>query len=434
MDREKAKPNVSCFPGSNAKKHVKNWNKFGYESTHYYPFVWSITKDSKGPFCKDVDNNTFLDFTSHGGAAPLGYNNKYLMKKLSSFELIDPAKMYGQGLYYNSEEYPSSVDLMRKLVENNTYNLNQVFLSNSGAEAVENAIKISYNNRGSYGVCFMGSFHGRTLGALSLNRSKNVYRRNYPEISKIETTPYCRNVKCDTSTCDCGFFNNETSNLREKTIGKNSTIDSEDLSYIIIEPIQGEGGLNVPSEAFMNEIEEISKETGANIISDEVQTGVGRTGEMWGIDNYNLQPDIISSAKGLRVGATLSRKEIFPNEEARLSTTWGGGDILSSAVGALTIDIINEENLLKNANEKGKIIQEKIKDINSSCIKDVRGEGLLIGVELKSKKEKKNKINELTQKGLLLTSCGDKTLRIMPPLDIRDREIQIAIDLLEEVF
>ncbi|MDY6765428.1 MAG: aminotransferase class III-fold pyridoxal phosphate-dependent enzyme, partial [Halobacteria archaeon] len=187
MDRDTAEPEVHEIPGKKAREWVEHHQKFAAPSTYVYEFVWDIMKDAEGPFCTDVDGNVLLDFTSHVAASPLGYNNPKMMEKLEGFDLVDPLKIAGQDFYVSlggppDESMPGPTQLMEKLTEvTEHYGMDTVFLSNSGAEAIENAIKICYDNTDipKYGITFEGAFHGRTLGTLSLNRSKEVYRRKY---------------------------------------------------------------------------------------------------------------------------------------------------------------------------------------------------------------------------------------------------------------
>jgi 4-aminobutyrate aminotransferase len=427
MDRNKVKPEVKDFPGPEARKVISRYDEVAAKSTRKYGFVWDFTEDAIGPFCKDIDGNILLDFAGHGGAAPLGYNNKKIKQKLDNFDIPEPSKMYGQCFYTESDRVPSPIDLMEKITSMSD-NMDMVFLSNSGAEAVENGIKICYDyTSGDYGITFQNAFHGRTLGALSLNRSKGKHRSKFPSIQKIEDVPYCQKRNCNPKTCNCGFFNSDGSLLRDKLT---TSVNPEEVAYIMIEPIQGEGGLNEPSSEFMSEIRQIKNEYNIPLISDEVQAGMGRTGKLWAIENYDIEPDVISSAKGLRVGATISRSEIFPDQKARISSTWGAGDIISSIAGYTTLEVMEEHDLLDNSKEKGKEIKKELKNV--SKIKDVRGKGLMIGIEFENKKIKDDFTNKCLDNGLLTLGCGKKTVRLLPPLDITDREKQIGLEIIKK--
>ena len=328
MDRQTATPEVSSFPGDSAKRWVEYHHEHAAPSTYVYEFVWDVTEEAAGPFVTDVDGNVLMDLTSHVAASPLGYNNPKIMDKLETLDILDPMKIAGQDFYVGAgsdpdeSDFPGPSRLMELLSDHSShYGLDRVFLSNSGAEAVENAIKISYDHRNGakWGIVFDGAFHGRTLGALSLNRSKAVHRRHYPEISGIHDMPYCQNGSCTRETCDCGMFPGEgsLSELRRRLDPKQGNIDPNDVAYLIIEPVQGEGGYKIPSKTFMGEIAEITSEYDIPLVADEIQSGVGRTGEFWGADHMPIEPDVISSAKALRVGATISNEEIFPVKRSR---------------------------------------------------------------------------------------------------------------------
>ncbi|MDG5775517.1 aminotransferase class III-fold pyridoxal phosphate-dependent enzyme [Haloarculaceae archaeon H-GB2-1] len=437
MDRDTATPTVSDMPGEHAREWVEYHHETAAPSTYVYDFVWDYTADAEGPFCTDVDGNVLMDFTGHVAAAPLGYNNPKLMERLEGFDLVDPLKIAGQDFYAASgpldeHDFPTPADLMDRLADvSSHYDMDTVFLSNSGAEAVENALKICYDQQeGKYAVTCEGAFHGRTLGALSLNRSKEVYRREFPEIPSVHEMPYCTDRSCTAETCDCGFFSQDSSKLRRMIDSETGYVNADELAYVILEPLQGEGGYRIPSDAFMQELADLREEYGFNLIADEIQSGLGRSGEWWTADHYPIEPDVIASAKGLRVGATISREDVFPAEESRLSSTWGAGDVLSSAVGALTIDVIRDYDLMANATERGRQTKELLADEDLPGVVDVRGLGLLLAVEFDTKERRDDVMEAAMKRGLLTLGCGYKTLRLLPPLDVTEREIELGVDLL----
>ncbi|SFG34018.1 4-aminobutyrate aminotransferase [Halopelagius inordinatus] len=446
MDRDTAVPQVDSLPGERAREWVEYHRENAAPSTYVYDFVWDITEDAEGPFCTDADGNVLLDFTSHVAAAPLGYNNPKIMDRMREFDLVDPLKIAGQDFYASGgddpgeEELPGPAGLMQRLVDiTDHYDMDTVFLSNSGAEAVENAIKIAYDESdgAKYGVTFEGAFHGRTLGALSLNRSKSVYRRKFPEVSGIVDLPFCDDRTCSADSCSCGFFPDDesaASRLRRKLDPDRGHVDPEDVAYVIVEPIQGEGGYRIPSDAFMDELAALVDEHDITLVADEIQSGVGRTGKMWGADHFAIEPDVITSAKALRVGATISRTDVFPERKSRLSSTWGAGDIIASLQGALTLDAIHEYDLMDNAVARGRQFTETLSDAALDAVVDVRGKGLMLGVEFDTK-ERRNAVQEAClQSGLLTLACGYKVLRVLPPLDVTEREIELGATLLAEAI
>ncbi|WP_436932062.1 aminotransferase class III-fold pyridoxal phosphate-dependent enzyme [Halosimplex halobium] len=437
MDRDTAEPAVSSIPGERAREWVEHHHETAAPSTYVYEFVWDYTEPAEGPFCTDVDGNVLVDFTSHVAASPLGYNNPKLMERMEGFDLVDPMKIAGQDFYVASGElgdhpFPTPADLMDRLTDRSAqYGMDTVFLSNSGAEAVENAIKISYDHTGAdYGITFQGGFHGRTLGALSLNRSKSVYRRDFPEISKVHDVPFCDDRTCDADSCSCGFFTGEGSQLRKLLDPKRGAVHPDDVAYLVLEPIQGEGGYRFPSDAFAREIADLCEEHDLTLVADEIQSGVGRTGEFWASDHYPFEPDVIASAKGLRVGATISREEVFPEQTSRLSSTWGAGDIVSALQGALTLDVIDDYDLMDNAVVRGRQFLESMRDADLDPVVDVRGKGLMLAVEFDTKERRDDVQAAAMERGLLTLGCGHRTLRVLPPLDVTGREIDLGVDLL----
>ncbi|WP_336364650.1 class-III pyridoxal-phosphate-dependent aminotransferase [Halalkalicoccus salilacus] len=438
MERDTARPEVGAMPDERAREWAAHHRRTAATSTYVYDFVWDVTADAEGPFCTDVDGNVLLDFTSHVAAAPLGYNNPLLMERFEEFDLIDPTKIAGQDFYAGSlgtpedPELPGPTQLMDRLRElTSHYGMDRVFLSNSGAEAVENAIKICYDaGGGTRGVTFEGGFHGRTLGALSLNRSKSVQRKDYPEISGIADVPFCRDRRCTPESCECGFFRDGSSALREKLHPETGHLPLEDLAYVIVEPIQGEGGYRIPSDPFMEELAAVCAEHDVLLIADEIQTGLGRTGELWGSDHFPIEPDVITCAKGLRVGATVSNGAVFPDEEARISSTWGAGDVVAAMQGVLTIDAIGEANLLENARKRGRALVEMLSDAEPEGVVDVRGLGLMVAVEFDATDRREAVIEAALKRGLLTLGCGHRSIRLLPPLDVTEREIDLGAELL----
>ncbi|MFA1611173.1 class-III pyridoxal-phosphate-dependent aminotransferase [Halobellus rubicundus] len=441
MDRAVVEPDVDAVPGAKAERWVTHHHEVAAPSTAAYEFVWDLTEEAIGPFCTDVDGNVFLDFTSHVASSPLGYNNPTVRERMAALDLPSPTKIAGQSFYAGTgwppedSDLPGPTQLMDRLTElGSGYDLDTVFLSNSGAEAVENAIKICYDHRGGAGqaITFEGAFHGRTLGALSLNRSKAVHRRDFPEIPGVHAVPYCEDRTCTPESCSCGFFAGDGSRLRSMLDPDRGYVDPDDLAYLIIEPVQGEGGYRFPSEAFAEEIADVCETHDVLLIADEIQTGVGRTGEWWGSDHYPFEPDVIASAKALQVGATLSRREIFPEEKSRLSSTWGAGDVLAALQGAVTIDVIESEGLLRNAREKGDRLMGRLREADLADVDNVRGRGLLVAFDLPTKERRDAVIRAALERGLLTLGCGYRSIRLLPPLDVTEREIDLGAELLIE--
>jgi 4-aminobutyrate aminotransferase len=433
------------LPGPNARKWSAYHRRHAARSTYHQGFVWDRSKPAIGPFCTDVDGNVILDFVSHVASSALGYNHPDLVDLASRLQPVEPDRYAGcdfigaWGEDPEKSEIPTPSHLHYKLMEiTSQFGFGSAFFTNSGAEAVENAMKICYDHRKSYGygICFIGAFHGRTLGALSVNRSKTIQRNWFPQIPNIVDFPYCT---CQEPPCRCGWMvcctgkegvRSRLDHFLDPDIG---LVDPREVAFIIIEPIQGEGGYNVPSVDFMKEVDRLSKKYSIPLISDEIQAGMGRTGKWWGIEHFGIKPDIITVAKPLRVGATLGRTELFPQQEYRISSTWGEGNALSSAIGYTIIEIIQKENLLHHATRMGDYFLGQLRGLQKKYpfLLDVRGIGLMDAVELDSRERRDRVINQAFRRGLLLLGCGYKVIRFLPPLDVRQREIDLALEILE---
>ncbi|MFP8956843.1 aminotransferase class III-fold pyridoxal phosphate-dependent enzyme [Natrialbaceae archaeon A-CW3] len=440
MDRDTVEPRVETIPGKRATQWVDYHHQFSAPSTYVYEFVWDAGEDAIGPFCTDVDGNVLMDFTSHVAAAPLGYNNPAVRERLEAFDLVDPLKIAGQDFYVSGgggsptdAEFPGPTQLMERLVDlTDHYDMDRVFLSNSGAEAVENAIKICYASGGHRAFTFDGAFHGRTLGVLSLNRSKAVHRKGYPEVPGVVSVPYPSTQEAyDTDWSTDGPGGNVVADKLDPDQG---VIDPDEVAYLILEPVQGEGGYRVPHPDFARDVEALRERFGLKVIADEIQSGLGRTGEMWGVDHLDLTPDVITSAKGLRVGATISRSDVFPEEKGRISSTWGAGDLIASMQGVLTIDAIREQNLLSNVRVRGDQLRSILEERDAEGVIDVRGRGLMLAIEFDTKDRREAVVEAAMKRGLLTLGCGHKTLRLLPPLDVTEREIDLATRLLFEAI
>ncbi|MBI1969618.1 aminotransferase class III-fold pyridoxal phosphate-dependent enzyme [Candidatus Woesearchaeota archaeon] len=446
MQRSNAKPTVKKFYGPNTRKWLAFHKKFAAQSTYEDFIVWDRKAPAIGPFFTDVDGNVFLDFASHVATTALGYNHPQLIGVAKRLAGIDPDRyagsdfISGYGKNPAKMEIPTPSHLHKKLLEiTRQFGFQKSYFTNSGAEAVENAIKLCYATRKNYGYgfCFKGAFHGRTLGALSLNRSKLPHRKWYPQIPKIISLPYCicQNI------CKCGWQTmsrkDKLMNALEQWLDKEiGLIAPEEVAFIILEPIQGEGGYKIPQKKFIQEVYKIARRNNIPIISDEVQAGMGRTGTWWAVEHFDCKPDIISAGKALRIGATIGKKRFFPTEEARISSTWGEGNAIATAIGYKTIEIIQKQKLLKNAEKMGKYFLKRLWEINDycrGCLFDVRGIGLMIVADFLTKKDRDKIKKECLKKGLLLLSCGYKGIRFLPPLNVNKREIDLACNVLQEV-
>jgi 4-aminobutyrate aminotransferase len=445
MDRKTVTPAIRVAPpGPQSRKWIAYHQAAAARATYVEGFVWDRAAPAIGPFCTDPDGNVFLDFASHVGTSLLGYNHPELLAVSDRLRSVDPDRYAGTDFisaYGGDPQHlgiPTPSHLHHKLLEITApFGFGTAFFSNSGAEAVENAIKICYDARRNcgYGFCFLGAFHGRTLGALSLNRSKRLHRSWYPQIPNIVHLPYC---VCD-GECHCGFWLGpvgSVSRLAHFLDPVHGLIDPAEVAYIIIEPIQGEGGYYVPERAFMAEIGRVAREYRIPLIADEVQSGMGRTGRWWASEHFDLQPDIIVAGKALRVGATIGRTELFPREEMRLGSTWGEGNALSSAIGFTTIEVIRRDGLLEHASRMGECLRQELRRLQRrfDCIVDIRGLGLMDAIELDTVERRGRILRACLERGLLLLGCGFKAIRFLPPLDTTQRELDLALEILSASF
>ncbi|HLG25679.1 MAG TPA: aspartate aminotransferase family protein [Candidatus Gracilibacteria bacterium] len=433
MNRDTAKPHVkNRLPGPNAQKwvtfHLKNAAKATYEKH----FVWDRAAPATGPFCTDPDGNVFLDFASHVAANPLGYNHPELTALAQKLAKIDPDRYAGTdfiGAFGNdpkSASLPTPSHLHEKILEiTSQFGFKKAFFTNSGAEAVENAMKLCYQYRKNfgYGFTFNGAFHGRTLGALSLNRSKKAHRMWYPQIPKIISVPFY------------SHYSKQNGDTIEAMLDSGTGwIDPSEVAFIIIEPIQGEGGYRIADAKTIQNLASLAKKHDIPLICDEIQSGMGRTGKWWASEHFGIKPDIITAGKALRIGATIGNEKLFPTEEYRIGSTWGEGNAIASAVGYKTIEIIQKENLLKNAEKMGNYFLKELRKIQArfpSLVEDVRGIGLMDAIELRTQ-EQRNKFQQTAlERGIIILGCGEKTIRLLPPLNVTKREIDIGLEIID---
>jgi 4-aminobutyrate aminotransferase len=401
---------VTNIPGPKSRKLVDEFKNITYDSTFTYPLVF---KTGRGCVIEDIDGIEFLDFTSNIGSCPLGYSYPDILDVIKEYSSSKRGvhKIAGQDFY--CEEH---FDIASKLLSISKKN-SKVFFINSGAEAVENAIKIAYKKMGPLiGISCNGDFHGRTLGALSFTMSKEIQKTNFPELP-VKRITFC------------------TSDSDPEINQLESLIKEYKVAFIITEIIQGEGGLNVASKLFIHHIRKLADEYKVPLIFDEVQSGMGRTGKWWAYEHYGVEPDIMTVAKALQVGATVYDKGYDPPEPGVLSSTWGGGSRIDMAIGTKIIEIILKNNLLSNSQKIGDVLLKNFVDIvGINGLIDARGIGLMIGLEFDTKVTRDFIVNSLFKKGLLILPAGMKSIRIMPPLIINEEEAMKGFSLISDTI
>lgn len=401
---------VNKIPGPKAIKHVEEFKKIAYNSTFTYPLVIKTGSECE---IEDVDGIKFLDFTSNIGSCPVGYSHPEILDVIKDYSSKEKGvnKIAGQDFY--CEEH---FIIAKKLLSISKKN-SKVFFINSGAEAVENAIKIAYKKMGPLlGVSCYSDFHGRTLGALSFTLSKDVQKTNFPELP-VKRIKFC--------TVDSDPQINQLETL----------LKEYKVAFILTEIIQGEGGLNVASKLFIQNIGKLADKYNVPLIFDEVQSGMGRTGKWWAYEHYGVEPDIMTVAKALQVGATVYDRKYEPTESGVLSSTWGGGSRIDMAIGNKIIEIIMRDNLLSNSQKIGNMLLENFVDlVGINGLIDTRGIGLMIGLEFDTRTTRDNVVNRLFKNGLLVLPAGIKSIRIMPPLIITEEEATKGISTIDDTI
>jgi len=418
-----------------------------YVSPAIYRYTDIAFARGEGPFLYDFEGNRYYDFAAGIATMNVGHNHPRVVAAITEQAgiLIHAAAHVGYMQPY--------VEILEKLISLAPMPIDQGkgILLNSGSEAVETAIKLARAVSGrSMLLAFLDSFHGRPMGALSLTASSSGYRKHLePFLGGVEHVPYPNCYRCpfghknhSREDC-CGTWRD----FIQMTLDK--LVHPDDLAAIIVEPIIGEGGYIVPPDDFLPTLREVCDRTGALLIADEVQTGMGRTGKWYGVENWNVAPDIIALGKaiggGLPLGATLARADLMDAWwPAAHGSTFGGNPIACRA-GLESIAIIAEEGLLENAVTVGDHIQTLFKAVQNelSIIGDVRGKGLMIGVELVNHQNQpvtveqvKQIIKKLGKAGVVMTKCGQNALRIAPALsitcDMADEVVDIIIKVLKD--
>jgi len=431
--------NKLSVPGPKAQAIINRDKKV--VSSSYPRGIPFVMDHGKGVEVWDVDGNRFLDMM--GGIAVLstGHSHPKVVKAVQ-----DAAEKF---LHISSDFYHDGwVRLSEKLSEIAPFKENaKVFLTNSGTEAVETAIKLAkyYTGRSNF-IGFTGAFHGRTMGAVAFTASKPNYHRGfYPLMPGVTHIPYPNEFR-PVLERKPGEDYGETviRYLEEQVFGHN--VPADEVAGILVEPIQGEGGYVVPSDGFFPALRKLCDKYGILLIVDEVQSGMGRTGKWWAIEHFGVEPDIITSAKGiasgLPLGACIARESIMTWQKGAHGNTYGGNPI-ACAASLATIELL-EESYLDNAAEIGRYTIERLQEIQSRhpSIGAVRGKGLMIGVEFvmdKSTREPNEEIRNVIEDigfeyGILLLGCGKSTIRLAPPLCITKDEIDEALEIFEGVI
>jgi acetylornithine/N-succinyldiaminopimelate aminotransferase len=369
-----------------------------------------VPKKAEGSLVWDQDDKEYIDFGGGIAVNSLGHSHPSLIKALTD----QSKKIWHLSNYLTNEP---AIKLANKLTEL-TFAEN-VFFSNSGSEANEAAIKIarkyhsSRNENRNEIVSFQNSFHGRSLLNISLGSSE-MHRNGFE--------PLMPGIKH-------GVFN-DLSGLDE--------LITEQTAAVILEPVQGEAGVFKATNDFMTKLNEVTSKKGALLIIDEVQSGVGRMGSLYGYMKYNIQPDIVTSAKGLGggipIGATLTTRIIGESMQPGTHGSTFGGNPIACAVAHEVLNIVSDEEFLNEVSEKEKLFLNLLSELkNHGVFSDIRSAGLWIGCDL-VEKSANEVLDKAYEQGLILVSAGSNCLRLAPALNISNSEIEKGIEILKQVL
>jgi 4-aminobutyrate aminotransferase len=428
---------VTALPGPKAKRVVEQDRQFLSPSyTRSYPLV---AKQGRGAMIEDVDGNTFLDFAAGIAVVATGHCHPEVVAAIQK-QAAELIHMSGTDFYY-----PNMVELAEKLASITPGNEpKRVYFGNSGAEAIEAAIKlVKYHTKRDMLIAFHGAFHGRTMGALSLTASRAVQRKGFGTLlSGVFHMPFpdtyrgTYGVRPECAAADClSYLENELFRRR---------VDPDEVAGIFIEPIQGEGGYLLAPAEFLQGLQRICRKHGILLVADEVQSGMGRTGKWWAFEHAGIEPDIVCTAKGIASGmplsAMISKASIMNWTPGAHASTFGGNPVCIAA--SLATLRLLEGGYMANATRIGEFIMHRTAGWRErhKVVGEVRGKGLMIGIEFvrnQKTREKapdlRNKIVQLAfEKGLLVLGSGDTTLRLCPPLMIDEEQADCAVRILDE--
>ena len=366
-----------------------------------------VVEKGKGAHVWDADGKEYIDCMGGYGVALVGHQNQRVNSAIK--EQIDKIITVHSSLYNKTRE-----DFLKLLIGLAPKGLTQVHLNNSGTEAVEAAMKFARKFTGKKGMVAMkGSYHGKTFGALSITFNPKYKKAFEPLVERVSYASY-----------------GDMESLR-------SVVD-DDTAFIILEPIQGESGINVAPDGFLQDVRKLCDEKGILLIFDEIQAGLGRTGRLWACDHWNTAPDILCLAKGIAggvpMGATLVRPDILASmSKGEHSSTFGGNPI-SCAAGIGALKAITEDGLIENSEKMGNLFRDGLEKLREkhNIIREVRGRGLMIGVELKF--EVRNVLMGLIEQGVLMLYSGRNILRILPPLVITEEDVTKVLHALDIVL
>jgi 4-aminobutyrate aminotransferase len=438
------KPEIkTALPGPNAREIIAADAEF-VNPAYPRPDFKLVAERAQGVWVTDVDGNIFLDCNAGVAVCSTGHCHPEVVKAIQD-QAAQLIHMCGTDYYYR--QMP---DLGRKLdqivpVQSPT----RTHFANSGTEAVETALKLAMHATGREKfISFFGSFHGRTLGSLSLTSSKAAQRVGFKrQALDVVHMPYPNEYRNPFTAEMCGNGGpaqgalNWIENLLFKT-----TTPPEEVAAIVIEPIQGEGGYVPAPKEFLQGLRRICDEHGILLIADEVQSGMGRTGKMFALDHSGVKADIVCIAKGiasgLPIGVCVARADLMDWKKGAHASTFGGNPVCIAAA-LKTIELLENE-LVTNAAEVGDYLKRGLQKLMAKheCIGDVRGMGMMLGVEFVKDKVSRTADAELRdriemasfERGLILLGAGANTIRWSPPLILSKENVDVALEIFDEAI
>lgn len=428
---------VTPLPGPKAREIVRRDRAVLSPSyTRAYPLV---IQRGEGALVEDVDGNRFLDFNAGIAVVATGHSHPRVLRAIrEQAELF--LHMSGTDFYY--ENAVALAEKLAALVPGGVPR--KVYFGNSGTEAIEAALKLARCHTGRQQlIAFWGGFHGRTMGSLSLTASKSIQKKGFaPFLPGVHHIPFAYCYRCpygrtpDTCAVEC------VKTLEQRVFRQ--IAPAAEFAAIFVEPVQGEGGYIVPPQKFFDELREVADRHGILLVSDEVQSGMGRTGKMFAGEHFGVVPDMVAIAKGIASGMPLSamiaRAGIMTWEPGQHASTFGGNPV-SVAASLATIELLDQE-LIENAASIGRHLMDRLRDWprRFPIVGDVRGLGLMIGIELVRDQQTKEPAPDLRdrlvqmafERGLLVLGAGPNSIRLSPPLVITRDQADFAAATLGE--
>ena len=437
-----ARAKIVCEPpGPEAKKIIEKYNK-SVSPVVYHIQPNLVVKSAEGSLITDVDGNMYIDFLSGVGVTGIGHRHPKveaaIKEQLNKYTHVNP----------HVPRVPIYMEYGEKIQSIAPEGLKdgKIFLGNSGTEGVEAALKLArYHTKKPIIIGYDPSFHGRTLGALSITTGAKgrKYLESILGSVKHVKYPYCYRCPKSLEYPGCGI-----ACMEELTNVSKLLTSTENIAGVIMEPIAGEPGVLVPPKEYLKELRKFCDENNLLLIADEVQTGLGKTGKMWAVEHSGVTPDIMVYGKaaggGLPLGGIIAKKEIADKWEPGHHASTFGGNPLSCAAGIATIDVILKENLVERSAKTGEYILKRLKEFDYDLIGDIRGKGTLIGIELVKDKKTKQPASEEAAKikerafkyGLIASVAGKQSnvIRLSPALNIEQELVDEGLNILEKAF